>query len=140
MTALCTRYRTDKDGRYMRTLLGESQIPWQCREVFQLLTTSDRYFEHLEDLFGYDKQLSDDFVLRHSRSPRLHCRSIDIDGIPSELLAEIGKQYHPKLWLDCFHSTDVLVFVVPLPAYCLNYSAFTTPLVSEMHAFWCIVR
>ena len=124
----------------MRTWLGESQILWQCRGVFQLLTASDRYFEHLELLFAYKIPLPDDIVLRHIHSLDFDCRSIEIDGISYELLDERGKGYLPKHWLDRFDSTDALIFVVPLPAYCQDHSAFTTPLVSDMYAFWGIVR
>ena len=124
----------------MRTWLGEFQILWQCRGVFQLLTASDRYFEQLEPLFTHKIPLPDDFVLQHNHLLDFPRPSIDIDGISYELLDERGKGYLPKHWLDRFDSTDALIFVVPLQAYCQDHSAFTTPLVSEMYAFWCIVR
>ena len=54
-------------------------------------------------------------------------------------LMKVGN-YLANHWLDRFDSTDALIYVVPLPAYCQNHSAFTTPLVSEMYASWCIVR
>lgn len=126
MTACDTRYRTEKHWRGMRTLLGESQILWQYREVFQLLTTNDRYFKHLSLLFSHGRSLSDEFVLRQGHSLNRHCQSIDIDGIPCELLDERGGKCD---------STYALIFVVPLSAYCQDEPASTTPLVSEMYAF-----
>ena len=111
----------------MRPLIGESQILWQYREVFQLLTVSHRCFEHLELLFGQLRLLSDDFVLPQDYLVSYRCQSIDIDGR--------GSQYLSKHWLDDFSSTDALIFVVPLSSYCENEPTSTTPLVSEMYAF-----
>ena len=122
----------------MRTSVGESQI-LHHRVIFQLLTTSDRFFEHLESLFLNARSLSDDFLLRQGRgaSWRYHpCRPVVIDGFSSELLDARWTQANAEHdWFSRFGSADAIIFVVPLSAYCQASAS----LVSERSTLSCSI-
>ena len=141
MTAYDTRYRTEKDRHWMRTSLGNSRILWQYRDAFQLLTASDRYLEHLKPLFMNERSLSDDFLLRQRRKASSwynQYQSVDIDGISCELFDARRNQFLLEHWETRFASTDPLIFVVPLSAYCrdeLPSAPVGWEMVSEMYAF-----
>ncbi len=120
----------------MRTSLGKSRILWRYRDVSQLLTSSDRFLEHLESLFLNTRLLSDDFLLRQARETSEcyhHCQSIEIDGVSCELLGARENGSLPNDWRNRFDSADAVIFVVPLSAYCQEQPA-SVPLVSEMYA------
>ena len=127
----------------MRTSVGKSPILRLHRNVLQLITTSNRFFEHLESLFLDTTSLSDDFLLRQGRetSWRSHHRqSIDIDGFPSEILDAREERSLSRDWLSRFESADALIFVVPLSAYCQTYPASASPVSERSTLSRCIVR
>ena len=113
------------------------------RDVLQLLTTSNRFFENLECLFLNTMSLSDDFLLRQGRetSWRSHHRqAVDIEGFSSELLDAREERFLSKDWLSRFDSADALIFVVPLSAYCQTYPASASPVSEWSTLSRCIVR
>ena len=130
----------------MRTSVGKSRIACQPRNVFQLLTARDRFFEHLESLFLNQKSLSDEFLLRQGRGApwRFHQgQRVDIHGYSSELLKTKVEPYEEDLekdWLRRFDSADAIIFVVPLSAYCLDHPASASRVSERSALSSCIVR
>ena len=127
----------------MRTSVGKSRIACQPRNVFQLLTARERFFEHLESLFLNKKSLSDEFLLRQGRgaSWRFHQgQRVDIDGFSSELLKTNCEEDYEKDWLSRFDSADAIIFVVPLSAYCLDHPASASRVSERSALSSCIVR
>lgn len=114
----------------MRTSVGKCRMLCLHRDVFQRLTTSNRFFEHLESLFLNTISLSDDFLLRQRRETSWPSHPVYIEGVSSELLDASKKRFLLGDWLNRLDSADALIFVVPLSAYCQAQPA-SASLVSE---------
>ena len=127
----------------MRTSVGKSPMLRLHRDVLQLLTTSNRFFEHLESLFLDTTSLSDDFLLRQGRETSwssYHPQSIDIDGFSSEILDAREERCLSGDWLSRIDSADALIFVVPLSAYCETYPGSPSRVSERSTLSRCIVR
>ena len=129
----------------MRTSVGKSPILCLHRDVLQLLTTSNRFFERLGSLFLNTTSLSDDFLLRQGREmswplPPRHRQSIYIEGVSSELLDARAERFLRRDWLSRFDYAGALIFVVPLSAYCQTHPASASPVSGRSTWSFCIVR
>ena len=119
------------------TSFGKFPILWQYRDICQLLTTSDRFFEHLEPLFLDTSMLSDSHLERQARetSECYHqCQLVDFDGTSCsyELFDAREGSFLRNTWLSRFDDADAFIFVVPLSSYCQR-QAGSASLVSKMY-------
>ena len=73
----------------------------------------------LPSLLPCDSPLAFDFLLK---SRHLHeaidSISVDIDGLPCNILDDAGRRLEPQEWIHRFQGLDAIIYVVSLPSYC----------------------